>query len=514
MMSSLSLSSSSTKDKLAPPVNFDRVLQEHHSDLRQCLSLQELIPLLRKHELLTKEEWEEISCKQTHQKKIDHLVQLLPRKGEHAYEKFVTCLESEKEHPSHLELADKIKKTAEEMTALPTPIPTITYDTKPEPSMAMVVEQVTEALKSSVSKYVHGLEDKISSLEKQLQEKDKLIAEVQNNCCRASAEVLKFQKLLEYSNSSHGSQLTLDINTQQIARHYHDIRNILRSVKAYLKQDADYIHRNIDTASEESDYNRSRTSSVDSQFYRPMYKIPLARSPLSNPSLREVVMKESLKSIAKKPSTSDSSANEADDEHLITQTARPESWPASKKKRAAKTISHHSESDANHHTYTDKQSEDELRHGKELSVGDPLPEEDTLVASADSLHSYETVSLDHEESSSSILEGYLQKEGSGEIPRKRYFTLTKEFLFYSKSKEDSRPLGMIPLIDLKLEKKKKATFEVINKRASLIKVKKPAKKNVQCYRAIRLKANNETEVKTWIKSIEDAIKELRTQYHT
>ena len=133
--------------------------------------------------------------------------------------------------------------------------------------------------------------------------------------------MLKFQKLLEYSNSSHGSQLTLDINTQQIARHYHDIRNILRSVKAYLKQDADYIHRNIDTASEESDYNRSRTSSVDSQFYRPMYKIPLARSPLSNPSLREVVMKESLKSIAKKPSTSDSSANEADDEHLITQTA-------------------------------------------------------------------------------------------------------------------------------------------------------------------------------------------------
>ena len=49
--------------------------------------------------------------------------------------------------------------------------------------MAMVVEQVTEALKSSVSKYVHGLEDKISSLEKQLQEKDKFIAEVQVRYC-------------------------------------------------------------------------------------------------------------------------------------------------------------------------------------------------------------------------------------------------------------------------------------------------------------------------------------------
>jgi len=45
--------------------------------------------------------------------------------------------------------------------------------------MAMVVEQVTEALKSSVRKYVQSLENKIASLEKKLQEKDKLLVEVQ-----------------------------------------------------------------------------------------------------------------------------------------------------------------------------------------------------------------------------------------------------------------------------------------------------------------------------------------------
>ena len=42
-------------------VSFTKVLQENHSDLRQYLNLQELIPLLRKFELLTIEEWDEIS---------------------------------------------------------------------------------------------------------------------------------------------------------------------------------------------------------------------------------------------------------------------------------------------------------------------------------------------------------------------------------------------------------------------------------------------------------------------
>jgi len=39
---------------------------------------------------------------------IDRLVQILPRKGESAYAKFVSCLESESEHPAHQELADKL----------------------------------------------------------------------------------------------------------------------------------------------------------------------------------------------------------------------------------------------------------------------------------------------------------------------------------------------------------------------------------------------------------------------
>jgi len=92
-------------------MNFAKLLQEHHSDLRQCLNIHELIPLLRKQELLTAEEWEEISIKQTRWQKIDQLIQILPRKGESAYLRFIGCLDSESEHPAHKELAIKLKNT-------------------------------------------------------------------------------------------------------------------------------------------------------------------------------------------------------------------------------------------------------------------------------------------------------------------------------------------------------------------------------------------------------------------
>ena len=91
-------------------VNFATLLQEHHSDLRESLNIPVLIPLLRKQELLTVEEWEEMG-KQNRFQKIDQLIQILPRKGEQAYLKFISCLESENEHPAHKELVVKLKKT-------------------------------------------------------------------------------------------------------------------------------------------------------------------------------------------------------------------------------------------------------------------------------------------------------------------------------------------------------------------------------------------------------------------
>ena len=91
-------------------VNLARLLQEHHIDLRESLNIPALIPLLRKQELLTVEEWEEMG-KQNRFQNVDQLIQILPQKGEQAYLKFISCLESENEHPAHKELALKLKKT-------------------------------------------------------------------------------------------------------------------------------------------------------------------------------------------------------------------------------------------------------------------------------------------------------------------------------------------------------------------------------------------------------------------
>lgn len=91
--------------------DFERVLRLHHTDLRETLNLQELIPLMRKCDLLTVEECQEIESKPSDSKKTDQLVQVLPRKGKLACHKFIRCLESEKQHLGHPELVLKLKET-------------------------------------------------------------------------------------------------------------------------------------------------------------------------------------------------------------------------------------------------------------------------------------------------------------------------------------------------------------------------------------------------------------------
>lgn len=92
-------------------VDFDKILQVHHTDLRQTLNVNALIPLMRQHKLLTVEECQEIKSKPSDSEKIDQLVHILPRKGKLACRMFIKCLESEQEHLGHPELVLKLKGT-------------------------------------------------------------------------------------------------------------------------------------------------------------------------------------------------------------------------------------------------------------------------------------------------------------------------------------------------------------------------------------------------------------------
>ena len=131
----------------------------------------------------------------------------------------------------------------------------------------------------------------------------------------AVTEVAKFQQLLDYVNGGHGSQLSSSHDTRIIAKHYRDLRLIMKDVKNYLQQDAEYVHCCINTTTDESDGIRSRTSSLDSEIQP--HKVKISNfTELSSESVKES-NGEMAEEVAEE-SESFSSADETDDEILDT----------------------------------------------------------------------------------------------------------------------------------------------------------------------------------------------------
>jgi len=141
----------------------------------------------------------------------------------------------------------------------------------------------------------------------------------------AVSEGAKLQQLVDYVDGGHGSQLSSNCNTRTLAKHYQDLRLIMRKVKDCLKQDADYVNHCINTTSEDSDGIRSRTSSLESESQ-------LLRAKMSKfTELSSEAVKESKEEVAEKTAEesaeesaedsmeeSYSSADETDDEVLET----------------------------------------------------------------------------------------------------------------------------------------------------------------------------------------------------
>ena len=76
----------------------------------------------------------------------------------------------------------------------------------------------------------------------------------------AVTEISKFQQILDYVNGGHGSQLSSNYDTRTMAKYYHDLHVIMKKAKHFLEEDAEYVHRCINTTSEDSDGISSRTS--------------------------------------------------------------------------------------------------------------------------------------------------------------------------------------------------------------------------------------------------------------
>ena len=138
---------------------------------------------------------------------------------------------------------------------------------------------------------------------------------------QGNAEVAKFQQLLSYANSSHGSQPSLHYNTHLLAKYYHDTRKVLKTVKMFLRRDNNLVNQYLDAASEDSDSVRSRASSMDSEW---QLNFPKIQKPCSKQSIEEEneLAEEENKPAEEENELSDqsslSSADETDDEGLNT----------------------------------------------------------------------------------------------------------------------------------------------------------------------------------------------------
>ncbi len=81
---------------------FRELLQETSYELLGSLNIDSLLPHLQKERLLTHEEFEAlIHPLKTGLEKKNILLSILPSKGEHAYDRFLTCLTNSDDHSGH-----------------------------------------------------------------------------------------------------------------------------------------------------------------------------------------------------------------------------------------------------------------------------------------------------------------------------------------------------------------------------------------------------------------------------
>ena len=92
------------------------VLKKLHGLFRNCLDFQSISPHLRSHNLLTNNEWEVISNKDSRDKQVDEFLKYLPHKGKNCLNELIDCLQLSLEHSGHQDLLAALKKLVEKQT--------------------------------------------------------------------------------------------------------------------------------------------------------------------------------------------------------------------------------------------------------------------------------------------------------------------------------------------------------------------------------------------------------------
>lgn len=98
------------------PKQQTETLRACHPSIQGLLDLDQIYPHLNQRNLLTDTEREDLqSLVYSRNQKIARLVEVLPRKGSDALQRFIECLQSSTDGTAHSELADKLYSEAEEV---------------------------------------------------------------------------------------------------------------------------------------------------------------------------------------------------------------------------------------------------------------------------------------------------------------------------------------------------------------------------------------------------------------
>ena len=112
------------------------VLRKLHALCRNYLDFQSISPHLRSHNLLTDNEWEVISKKDSREQQVDEFLKCLPHKGRNCLSQLIKCLQLSPEHSGHQDLLTGLNKLVEKLTdQLDNSTAEIFIDTDPQGSV-------------------------------------------------------------------------------------------------------------------------------------------------------------------------------------------------------------------------------------------------------------------------------------------------------------------------------------------------------------------------------------------
>ena len=111
---------------MALPAKYHKILQQHRQEIVSTIHPNTLLPVLLSKKLVTEEEFREISDdfgRISDGQRNAKLLDIVAKKGAHAFDLFVSALKEEEKHLGHESLAKTLQEEKEKVSRQPNPQP-------------------------------------------------------------------------------------------------------------------------------------------------------------------------------------------------------------------------------------------------------------------------------------------------------------------------------------------------------------------------------------------------------